>query len=96
MHIWDSSPSTDKSILPMPTLVVDLSICSTATTDGDLIILTKSLLMKLDMLSMLVMNTLTAIATNIMAKVLAPLGTATVPHIIITGLHALAIRSAAL
>ena len=30
------------------------------------------------------------------SKVLAPLGTATVPHIIITGLHALAIRSAAL
>ena len=88
VHTWDSSQSTDKSISPMLTLEVDLCTCSTVMMAGGLIRLTECLLTKLDMFSMLVTNILAAIATVIMAKALALLGTATVFHV-------LALRSAA-
>ena len=65
-------------------LAVDLCICSTATTDGELIRSIKSLLMKLDMFSMLAMNTPTAIATNIMVEAVALLKTATVFRVLAT------------
>ena len=63
-----SSLSTSKVILRMLTLVADLYTCSTAMTVGVPIRLTGFSLMKLDMFLMLLTNTQSVIATNIMAR----------------------------
>ncbi len=63
-----SSLSTSKVILRMLTLVADLYTCSTAMMVGVPIRLTGFSLMKLDMFLMLLTNTQSVIATNIMAR----------------------------
>ena len=76
VHILVSSPNTSRCILRMPTLRVDLCICSTAMMDGGLISLIGYSLTRLDIFSMLQMNTplVDAIATEIMARACAVRG----------------------